>query len=75
MLSGVKIFQIQLNLLLATSTKRDRNCSTKFLRDKAFNIKAGMLFLESSSAPCFIHMLQLIIKDLLLKRKTTYVSK
>ena len=46
-----------------------------FIRDNAFNIKAGMLFLESSSAPCFIHMLQLIIKDLLLKRKTTYVSK
>ena len=34
-----------------------------FLRDNAFNMKAGMLMLESSSAPCFIHTLQLIIKD------------
>ena len=28
----------------------------------AHNMKARMLLLESSSAPCFIHMLQLIIK-------------
>ena len=32
-------------------------------RDNAFNMKAGMLLLESSSVPCFIHTLQLIIKD------------
>ena len=34
-----------------------------FLRDNAFNMKAGICMLESSSAPCFIHTLQLIIKD------------
>ena len=34
-----------------------------FLRDNAFNMKAGICILESSSAPCFIHTLQLIIKD------------
>ena len=34
-----------------------------FLRDNTFNMKAAMLMLESSSAPCFIHTLQLIIKD------------
>ena len=34
-----------------------------FLRDNAFNMKAGIYMLESSSAPCFIHTLQLIIKD------------
>ena len=34
-----------------------------FLRDNAFNMKAGMLMLESSLATCFIHTLKLIIKD------------
>ena len=38
------------------------NCIHVFLRDNAFNMKAGMLMLESYSAPCFIHTLQLIIK-------------
>ena len=34
-----------------------------FLRDIAFNTKAGMLMLESSSASSFIHTLQLLIKN------------
>ena len=34
-----------------------------FLRDNAFNMKVGICMLESSSAPCFIHTFQLIIKD------------
>ena len=29
-----------------------------FLRDNAFNMKAGICMLESSSAPCFIHTFQ-----------------
>ena len=29
-----------------------------FLRNKAFNMKAGMLMLDSSSVPCFIYTLQ-----------------
>ena len=33
------------------------------LRDNAFNMKAGIRMLESSLTPCFIHKLQLIIKD------------
>ena len=33
-----------------------------FLRDNAFNMKAGICMLESSSAPCFILTLQFIIK-------------
>ena len=36
-----------------------------FLRDNAFNMKAGICMLESSSAPCFIYTFQLIIKNLL----------
>ena len=39
-----------------------------FLRDNAFNLKAGICMLESSSAPCFIHTLQLIIKDSLFSK-------
>ena len=34
-----------------------------FLCDNEFKMKAGVCMLESSSAPCFIHTLQLIIKD------------
>ena len=34
-----------------------------FLRDNAFNMKAGICMLESSLAPCFIHTLHLINKD------------
>ena len=34
-----------------------------FLRDNAFNMKVGICMLEFSSAPCLIHLLQLIIKD------------
>ena len=34
-----------------------------FLRDNAFNMKAGICMLESSTAPCFIHTFQLINKD------------
>ena len=39
--------------------------SIKFdiLFDNAFNMKAGIRMLESSLTPCFIHKLQLIIKD------------
>ena len=33
------------------------------LRDNAFNMKAGICILESSTAPCFIHTFQLINKD------------
>ena len=33
------------------------------LRDNAFNMKAGICMLESSTAFCFIHTLQLIFKD------------
>ena len=33
-----------------------------FLRENAFNMKAGVCILESSLAPCFIRTLQLIIK-------------
>ena len=33
------------------------------LRDNAFNMKAGICMLESSTAPCFIHTFQLINKD------------
>ena len=40
----------------------DMNRIRVFQRDNAFNMKAGMLMLESSSAPCFIHTLQVIIK-------------
>ena len=32
-------------------------------RRHSFNIKAGICVLESSSAPCFVQTLQLIIKD------------
>ena len=39
-----------------------------FLRDNAFNMKAGICMLESSTAPCFIHTLQLIIKDSLFSK-------
>ena len=39
------------------------NSAHVFLHDNAFNMKAGMLLLESFSVPCFIHTLQLIIKD------------
>ena len=41
--------------------------------DNAFKMKAGMLFLESSSAPWFIYKLQLIIKDLLLSENNISV--
>ena len=34
-----------------------------FLLDNAFNMKAGIRMLESSTSPCFIHTFQLIIKD------------
>ena len=34
-----------------------------FLRDNAFDMKAGIVLLDSSSATCFIHTIQLIIKD------------
>jgi len=43
-----------------------------FLRDNAFKMNAGMLLLESFSAPCFIHTLQLIIKDSLFSEN--YIS-
>ena len=33
------------------------------LRDNAFNMKAGICMLESSTAFCFIHILQLMFKD------------
>ena len=33
------------------------------LRDNAFNMKAGICMLKSSTAFCFIHTLQLIFKD------------
>ena len=46
-----------------------------FLRDNAFNMKAGMLGLESSSAPCFIHTLQLIIKGSLISESNLSVGK
>ena len=36
-----------------------------FLRDNAFNMKAGICMLETSSVPFFIHTFQLIIKGLL----------
>ena len=36
---------------------------TSINRRHAFNMKAGICMLESSSAPCFVHTLQLIIKD------------
>ena len=34
-----------------------------FLRDNAFDMKAGIVLLDSSSATCFIHTIQLMIKD------------
>ena len=34
-----------------------------FLRDNAFDMRACMLFLESFSASCFTHTLQLVSKD------------
>ena len=34
-----------------------------FLRDNARNIKKEISLLKTSSVPCFIHMLQLVIKD------------
>ena len=33
-----------------------------FLRDNAFKMKSDICMLESSSAPCFIHTIKLIIK-------------
>ena len=39
------------------------DCIHVFLLDNAFNSKAGIWLLESSSAPYFIHTLQLITKD------------
>ena len=33
------------------------------LRNNAFNMKAGICMLESSTAPCFIYTFQLINKD------------
>ena len=36
-----------------------------FLLVNAFSMKAGICMLESSLGPCFIHTLQLIIKELL----------
>ena len=33
-----------------------------FLRESAFNMKAGMCMLQSSLAPCLIRTLQLMIK-------------
>ena len=44
-----------------------------FLRDNAFNMKVSICMLESSSAPCFIHTLQLIIKDSLFSKINTSV--
>ena len=44
-----------------------------FLQNNAFNMKAGMLMLELSSAPCFIDMLQLIIKDSFFSEKNISV--
>ena len=41
-----------------------------FLRENAFNMKAGVCILESSLAPCFIRTLQLIIKGSLFKKIT-----
>ena len=39
------------------------NCIHVFLRDNALNMKSDILMLKFSSALCFIHTLQLIIKD------------
>ena len=36
-----------------------------FLRDNAFDMKAGIVLLDSSSAPWIIHTIKLMIKDLL----------
>ena len=44
-----------------------------FLRDKAFNIKANVLMLESSSVPCLIQTLQLIIKGSLFSKSNVSV--
>ena len=38
------------------------SCS-HFLRDNATNIKRAISLLNTSSVPCFIHTLQLVIKD------------
>ena len=53
---------------MVTKTSRGSNCSTSFLGNNPFNIKAGMLFLEFFSAPCFIYKLKLIIKNLLFSK-------
>ena len=44
-----------------------------FLRDNAFKMKASMLMLKSFSSPCFIHTLQLIIKNSLFSEKVVSV--
>ena len=44
-----------------------------FLRESAFNMKAGMCMLESSLAPCFIRTLQLMIKGSLFLEKNINV--
>ena len=44
-----------------------------FLRYNAFNMKAGICMIKSSSTPCFIHTLQLIIKDSLFSENNIIV--
>ena len=39
------------------------DCIHVFLRNNAFNMKAGICMLDFSLAPCFIHTHKLIIKD------------
>ena len=43
------------------------------LRDNAFNMKAGICMLESSTAFCFIYTLQLIFEDSLFLEKNIWV--
>ena len=58
---------------MVTLCKEAAIVQQNFLRDNAFNMKAGMLFIESSLAPCFIQMLQLIIKGSLILENSIIV--
>ena len=70
---NVKTLHIQLIYYLVTLFKEAAIVQQNFLRDNAFNMKAGMLFIESSLAPCFIQMLQLIIKGSLILENSIIV--